>query len=423
MKKKPYWAVFYGLGLTAFTVYVVLRVFVIREAINTNATEMNTSMFDNITQALPSWAVKPETEEVTTEDGPVPTEDVPKTDELTCTPTPGMTITCMPEPTKTVTPEPTATVTPKPMETISPKPTATVTLKPTATNTPKPVATNTPKPTATPTATPTPMPKKQETTTESTIIRATPVFSSTEVITENTYSNDHIYIEIHTYREHNTDIHIAEVFVTSAQYIKTAFAEDTYGRNVFETTSSMAARKGAIFAINGDDYGAREGGYVIRNGVLYRDAGNTKRKTLSLLANGEFMVTAYNEMYPNELLKKGAWQAWTFGPLLVNNGKIIVDVDEEVDYSSRRGNQRTAIGIVEPLHYVFLCSDGRMSNNVGISLYQVADIMARYGCTMVYNTDGGGSATMVFNGKFVNYPTDWGTSMAEREVSDIIYVQ
>ena len=45
-----------------------------------------------------------------------------------------------------------------------------------------------------------------------------------------------------------------------------------------EKTSEMAQDAGAILAINGDYYGAQEKGYVIRDGVLYRDTAKTDQQ-------------------------------------------------------------------------------------------------------------------------------------------------
>ena len=41
---------------------------------------------------------------------------------------------------------------------------------------------------------------------------------------------------------------------------------------------------------------------------------------------------------------------------------------------------------------------------------------------MVYNLDGGGSSTMYFNGEVVNKPVAYGSTVVERNVSDIIYI-
>ena len=84
-------------------------------------------------------------------------------------------------------------------------------------------------------------------------------------------------------------------------------------------------------------------------------------------------------------------------------------------------NPRTAIGMVEPLHYILVVSDGRTDESEGLTLDELAEVMADYGCTQAYNLDGGGSSTMVFNGTVINNPTSSGRSEKERSVSDIVY--
>ena len=48
--------------------------------------------------------------------------------------------------------------------------------------------------------------------------------------------------------------------------------------------------------------------------------------------------------------------------------------------------------------------------------------MKSLGATNVYNLDGGGSSTMVFQGEVVNNPTTNGNKISERAVSDILYI-
>ena len=111
---------------------------------------------------------------------------------------------------------------------------------------------------------------------------------------------------------------------------------------------------------------------------------------------------------------------FSFGPGLVENGKITVDATTEVA-QSRTSNPRTAIGQIGALHYLAVVSDGRTSESAGLSLLELAQLMQSYGCTNAYNLDGGGSSTMVLNGKIINIPTD-GQKLGEREVSDIVYI-
>jgi len=91
------------------------------------------------------------------------------------------------------------------------------------------------------------------------------------VSNENSYSDENISITIQEYRENNTTIYVADVQLSSAEYLKTALAKGKYGKNVTEKTSEIAEDNNAILAINGDYYGSQERGYVLRNGVLYRN--------------------------------------------------------------------------------------------------------------------------------------------------------
>ena len=85
-------------------------------------------------------------------------------------------------------------------------------------------------------------------------------------------------------------------------------------------------------------------------------------------------------------------------------------------------NPRTAIGIIDELHYVFVVSDGRTEESEGLSLYELAEFMQSIGVTTAYNLDGGGSSTMYFNGEVINKPTTGGRHIKERSVSDIVYI-
>ena len=235
------------------------------------------------------------------------------------------------------------------------------------------------------------------------------------------YSDENVSIAMTQYREYDTDIYVAEVWLSSAQYLKTAFAENSYGKNVTAKTSEIASQCEAILAINGDYYGARESGYVIRNGVVYRDYGSGSTDILCIYADGSFGITNSTEASAQELVDSGVWQAFSFGPGLVENGGITVDQNTEVG-KAMASNPRTAIGQISELHYVFVVSDGRTDQSEGLSLYELATFLQSLGVKTAYNLDGGGSSTMVLMGEVINNPTTGGSRTKERSVSDIVYI-
>lgn len=246
--------------------------------------------------------------------------------------------------------------------------------------------------------------------------------SNTEsVVSETSYSDENIRITLTEYREYDTSIYVADIVLSLPEYLQTAFAQNAYGRNVTEKTSGIAESVGAILAINGDYYGAQEGGYVLRNGVLYRDTAVPGQEDLVIYRDGSFAVINESDVTAEELLENGAQQILSFGPALIENGTVVVSEEDEVG-KAKTSNPRTAVGILDDLHYIFVVSDGRTDESAGLSLLQLAEFMEGLGAATAYNLDGGGSSTMYFNGEVINNPTTNGRSIVERSVSDIVYI-
>ena len=235
-----------------------------------------------------------------------------------------------------------------------------------------------------------------------------------------TYSDSKSKITVTRYRAYDSNIYVADVEVTDGTSILSAFANNTYGRNITDTTSDMAEENNAVLAINGDYYGARQSGYVIRNGVVYRNQGSNG-EDMVISKDGSLSFISESDTTTDSLIQKQAWQVLSFGPVLVENGQVAVSENDEVGMAMA-SNPRTAIGTVAKNHYLFVVSDGRTSESAGLSLYELANFMKSLGATNVYNLDGGGSSTMVFQGEVVNNPTTNGNKISERAVSDILYI-
>ena len=247
--------------------------------------------------------------------------------------------------------------------------------------------------------------------------------AETATVTDTSYSDDNISVTLTEKTISNTQVYIADVTVSSSEYLKTAFAQNTYGNNVTAKTSETATNNNAILAVNGDYYGANTTGYVIRNGVVYRDTvrEDSSNGDLAIYKDGSFKIIYEDQVSADQLVKDGVVNLLAFGPSLVENGEIVVDTNSEVG-QSMSSNPRTAIGIIDENHYIIIVSDGRTSESEGLSLYQMAEIMKSYGVKTAYNLDGGGSSTLYFNGQVINKPTTNGNTISERSVSDIVYI-
>lgn len=262
------------------------------------------------------------------------------------------------------------------------------------------------------------------TETEAPVIQKTPEEAADPALvvkTETRYQDENISITLSEFRQNDSTIYAADVRIASPEYLKTAFAENAYGKNVTQKTSEIAQANQAILAINGDFYGSRERGYVLRDGVLFRETTSRAQEDLVIWEDGSFSVITEEEITAGELLESGARQILSFGPALIRDGAICVTAEDEVG-KAKANNPRTAIGIIEPLHYLFVVADGRTEESEGLSLLELAECMQSLGAELAYNLDGGGSSTMYFNGNVVNQPTSSGKSIKERKVSDIVYI-
>ncbi len=240
------------------------------------------------------------------------------------------------------------------------------------------------------------------------------------IITEYSYLDENISIKIEKISGDDVEFYVADIRIADSSYLKTAFAQDTFGKNITQTTSAMAEANDAIFAINGDYYGFRDTGLVIRNGILYRDVSNKSSYDQSLAVNreGDLEIVNNSEVSGTTLIESGILQGFTFGPVLVEDGQITAIDDTQV---SKKTNPRTAIGQISALHYLFIVVDGRSAASNGMTLTELAQEFINRGATIAYNLDGGGSSAMWLNGNLVNNPTD-GKKIGERNISDIIYI-
>jgi exopolysaccharide biosynthesis protein len=252
--------------------------------------------------------------------------------------------------------------------------------------------------------------------------------SADGAFTDTSYSSQYCTIDISTVVTGSGDstvtYYVADVVLTDATVLRSAFANNEFGTNIVEDTSAIAADNNAVFAINGDYYGFRDTGMVIRNGVVYRDEG--ARDGLAFYRDGSVEVYDETATSADDLLAAGVWNTLSFGPAIVEAGAVVdgiedVEIDTNVGNHSIQGDQpRTGIGVIDDNHLVFVVVDGRSEGySEGVSLPELAAIFTGLGAITAYNLDGGGSSTMVFNGGLVNDPLGKGQ---ERGTSDILYI-
>ena len=243
-------------------------------------------------------------------------------------------------------------------------------------------------------------------------------FTNGEVIINATgYKSAGLYINIKNIQQDGINYYMADCRMKESNKLFAAFAEDTYGKDITEYPTDTAKRKGAVLAIDGDYYNARDEGFVIRNGKLFRSV--AWYDTAAIYNDGTMKTFYKGEISAEQLLADGAMQAFCFGPMLLDkSGKALTEFSEPLAESA---NPRAGIGYIEPNHFILIVVDGRgFGDSKGIDMFAWARIFEDLGCKSAYNLDGGGSAVMVFMGKIISHPCDLPPT-GQRAISDILY--
>jgi hypothetical protein len=104
------------------------------------------------------------------------------------------------------------------------------------------------------------------------------------------------------------------------------------------------------------------------------------------------------------------------GPLLVHSGEpVMLDGDDPEGFSAASEqfdsditagrHPRAALGVADGVLLSVVC-DGRAPDDAGLSLGELADLMASLGAHEAINLDGGGSASLVCDGHLLNRPRE-----------------
>ena len=194
-----------------------------------------------------------------------------------------------------------------------------------------------------------------------------------------------------------------------------------------ERTSAMAARAGAVAAVNAGYFASTGQSYShleVDGSLLATNASSRPaRSTFGLSAHHnatllQLRVDSTNTPLPANPAYGSILDAIGGGPNLVTNGVVDVrDVEEGFDAASGIGpttrGPRTALCLKSTVRKLYLVTvDGRQSGwSVGMTLDELARLLVDLGCDRGMNYDGGGSTTAWVNGAVVNRPSD-GTERA-----------
>lgn len=276
---------------------------------------------------------------------------------------------------------------------------------------PAPVIVSTPAPTSTP------KPAGELTLAE----KFAEKFSDSVEITDHSYRSPDVSVEIieHMYEEGNHLQHWyeADIYTSDIFCLQTYVHDDSDGQ-AGNSMLLMAELSRSVAAINGDYAVTTDSGVIVRNGEVLRESPGTAQICV-MFRDGSVKCFAPDEYDSESVMKKGVWQAWTFGPsLLDEKGKALTSFPAYYG-NVLENNPRTVLGYYEPGHYCFVVIDGRQPGySTGTDMAETAKLMEGLGCKVAFNLDGGRSSQMTFGSEFANHPYNDG-----RYVGDIVIVK
>jgi len=185
-----------------------------------------------------------------------------------------------------------------------------------------------------------------------------------------------------------------------------------------EETVAVVVRRGIVQAVcQARQPNQRIEVPVPADGCLLVGTGHDVRAVLKALSPGTPCAVYFrlSPAYPDVVDAVGG------GPMLVRGAKPYIPLERERIPAELSGHRqpRTAVGVTADGKLLLVVVDGRQpAFSVGMFYHELAQLLLRFGAVEAMALDGGGSSTLVVNGRVENSPSDgW-----ERPVSDAVVI-
>jgi hypothetical protein len=158
---------------------------------------------------------------------------------------------------------------------------------------------------------------------------------------------------------------------------------------------------------------------IPRDGAVLVARGSAANRLAAEAAIGENMLV--------KLFLRPNWAAVVDaiggGPVIVRDGQPVYQALEDFASSQLDARDpRTGVGQLEDGRLVFVVVDGRRRGySIGVTNFQLGQMLAALGAVTGTALDSGGSSTMAFNGKLLNRPSDPGGVRAVGDALTLFY--
>ena len=169
------------------------------------------------------------------------------------------------------------------------------------------------------------------------------------------------------------------------------------------TAGQIAAAHGALVAMTASGFrdsekeGTAPTGAAMCGGVPYGEHLKPGYKRIELRGDDRlYVVDAPDEFHPD------CTDASEWSPALIVDGQTVVTKEDH--YNAR--NPRCCLGQTADGTVLMLCIEGRYLDSLGATAPECAEVLARYGAYQAMNLDGGTSAILWYDGRYITRCSD-----------------
>ena len=199
---------------------------------------------------------------------------------------------------------------------------------------------------------------------------------------------------------------------------------DTTRKTAEEALAAAGKRGDTLLFVRRGAVSTTSGSSIPADGaVLAAYGAGARAKEVQAMADGDtvkiLLATVPRITHgPAPAMIIGGW------PRILRDGENVANdastVEGTLSGNAEARHPRTAVGFSRDSSTLLLLTvDGRSENSGGMTLVELADMMRQLGAWQAMNFDGGGSTTMVIDGKVVNHPSD---KDGERTVGNALLV-
>ena len=170
-----------------------------------------------------------------------------------------------------------------------------------------------------------------------------------------------------------------------------------------QTAGQIAAAHGALVAMTASGFrdsekeGTAQTGAAMCGGVPYGEHLKPGYKRIELRGDDRlYVVDAPDEFHPD------CTDASEWSPALIVDGQTVVTKEDH--YNAR--NPRCCLGQTADGTVLMLCIEGRYLDSLGATAPECAEVLSRYGAYQAMNLDGGTSAILWYDGRYITRCSD-----------------